>query len=123
MSTKLNHELAKGSMEISEEEDWEPSFRLMVQAYSLPEPKSEWKFFPTRKWRFDRAWPDLMLAIEVNGGIYTQGRHSRGQGQLADFEKLNFAQIVGWRVLQFTPQQIIDNSAADMILAAIGREK
>lgn len=66
----------------------------------------EHQFHPTRKWRFDLAIPSIKLAIEYNGHGSTGGghigRHASITGMSGDCEKLNEAQRLGWRVLQFT---------------------
>ena len=66
----------------------------------------EYRFHPFRKWRFDVAWPDRQIAVEIDGGYFVGGRHSRGTGQIADNEKINVAQSLGWTVYRFTPQQL-----------------
>lgn len=71
----------------------------------LPEPLPEYRFHPTRKWRFDYAWPDEKVAIEIEGGIWTSGRHTRGSGFSRDMEKYNMAGKLGWRVFRFSPHQ------------------
>jgi len=65
---------------------------------------AEYRFAPPRRWRFDFAWPDgaRLVAVELDGGAYTQGRHTRGAGYEADCRKLNAAAVLGWRVLRFT---------------------
>lgn len=68
----------------------------------------EYRFYPPRRWRFDYAIIDLKIAIEIEGGAYSGGRHVRGKGYIADMEKYNRATIEGWRVLRYTPQQIDD---------------
>lgn len=75
-------------------------------ADGLPEPVPEHRFHPTRKWRFDWAWPAHMLALEIDGGVWTGGRHTRGKGYVGDMEKLNEAQLLGWTVLRITPDQV-----------------
>ncbi len=65
----------------------------------------EYKFHPTRKWRFDFAIPLKMIAIEIEGGTFSNGRHSRPLGMQADMEKYNQAALSGWKVLRYTPQQ------------------
>lgn len=59
-----------------------------------------------RRWRFDFAWPDRQIAVEIDGGIWTRGRHVRGVGIEADHEKLAAAAIAGWRVLRVSPGQV-----------------
>jgi very-short-patch-repair endonuclease len=71
------------------------------KAYGLPEPVREFKFHPTRRWRFDFCWPQQKLAVELNGACFTQGRHTRGAGFVKDMQKLNAAQELGWVVLQY----------------------
>lgn len=56
----------------------------------------EYLFHPTRKWRFDFAFPSQKLAVEVDGQ-----RHRSFGGQRSDCEKLNEAVRLGWRVLRF----------------------
>ena len=58
----------------------------------------EHRFHPTRRWKFDVANPKLKIGCEVNGGLFTYGRHSRGLGMLNDYEKQNSAQLLGWIV-------------------------
>lgn len=73
----------------------------------LPEPVAEYRFHPTRKWRFDYAWPRQKVALEVEGGVWTAGRHTRGSGFLRDMEKYNAAAVRGWRVLRCTPATLL----------------
>jgi len=65
----------------------------------------EYQFNPNRKWRFDYALIDYMVAIEIEGGVWTNGRHTRGKGFINDMEKYNSANILGWHVLRYTPEQ------------------
>ena len=78
----------------------------------------EWRFHPTRRWRFDFSFPHLRppLAIEVEGGQWVRGRHSRGKGFENDCCKYNAATILGWRVLRFTGDMVRDGRAIDTIL-------
>lgn len=71
-------------------------------------PAQEYRFHPRRRWRFDFAWAQRKVALEIEGGVWTQGRHTRGQGYLRDLEKYNAAAVIGWRVLRLTPQQIYE---------------
>lgn len=57
----------------------------------------EHRFHPTRKWRFDFAFPSRKLAIEVDGS----GHYRRFAVAKNDYEKLNQAARLGWRVLRF----------------------
>lgn len=78
----------------------------------------EFKFHPTRKWRFDFALAKG-IAVEVDGGIWILGRHSRGAGMEADNEKINEGALLGWRVLRFSTQQVKSGYAIDVIRRAL----
>ena len=90
-----------------------------IAATGLPEPEQQYRFDDSRRWRFDFAWPDCRVAVEVNGGEWSAGRHNRAGGMAADYEKLNAAVIAGWRVLQFTGGQVRDGVAVRTIRAAL----
>lgn len=87
-----------------------PGFLLLLRKLS-PSWVAEYRFHATRRWRFDFARPDIKLAIEIDGGVWTGGRHSRGAGQVKDMEKGNAAIMEGWQVLHFTPQQVCNGEA------------
>ena len=55
-----------------------------------------------RDWRFDVAIPEHLIAVELDGGTWIQGRHSRGAGVISDMDKINAATVRGWRVLRYT---------------------
>lgn len=65
----------------------------------------EYKFLENRKFRFDFAIPSKKIAIEIEGGVFSGGRHTRGVGYINDMEKYNLAAVNGWAVLRFTPEQ------------------
>ena len=81
-------------------------FMALCKSFKIPSPQQEFKFMDKRKFRFDFAWIDERLAVEIEGGVWIQGRHTRGSGYVKDMEKYNLAAEAGWRVLRFTPQQI-----------------
>jgi len=66
---------------------------------------------PERRWKFDLAWLLQKVAVEVDGGIFSRGRHVRGVGFEKDAEKRNAAVMAGWRVLHFTPRHIKSSTA------------
>ena len=76
-------------------------------AAGLPKPVAEYRFHPVRKWRFDYAWLQHKVAVEIDGGVWTGGRHTRGAGFIKDQEKRNAAVLAGWKVLHFTPASVM----------------
>lgn len=86
---------------------YQPVIDALCATRRLPPPEFEWRFHPKRKWRFDVAWVPWRIALEVEGGIFINGRHSRGGGMLKDMEKYNEAAALGWRVLRCTPGTIL----------------
>jgi len=82
-----------------------------IAAHGLPEPVREYRFHETRKWRFDLAWVKQKIAVEIEGGIWTHGRHTRGAGFELDLTKYNEACILGWKVLRYSTGQIRHNKA------------
>ena len=76
---------------------------------------AEYRFDAKRKWRFDFAWPQCRVALEVEGGVWTGGRHTRGAGFLRDIEKYNAAAVAGWTVLRCTPDTLATAETAEML--------
>ena len=82
----------------------------------------ELTFCPGRRWRFDYALPTYRIALEVEGGVWRRGRHTRPEGFLKDIEKYNTAAVMGWRVLRCTPDTLLTVATLDMLRAAIKTE-
>ena len=79
----------------------------------------EYQGIPGRRFRFDFAWPEHKLAVEIDGGTWTRGRHVRPTGYAKDCEKMNLAQLEGWRVLRFTTEMVRDGTAVHMTQRAL----
>jgi hypothetical protein len=78
----------------------------------------EFVFAPPRKFRLDFFFsPDV--ACEIDGAIWTGGRHSRGAGVMADSEKFSLAAAHGIRIVRVTPQHVKDGRALEWITKAI----
>ena len=95
---------------------------MHVRDAGLPAPRREHRFHPTRRWRFDLAWPDALVAVEVEGGAYSGGRHTRGKGFEGDCEKYNEASLDGWTLIRVTPKMINDGRALAWIERALALE-
>ena len=77
----------------------------LQQQFPQAEVVKELQFHPDRKWRFDYAFPSRKIAIEIDGAIWTLGRHNRPRGYLNDMENLNTAASMGWLVLRFSADE------------------
>lgn len=89
----------------------------------LPEPATEHVFHPKRKWRFDAAYVEEKVAVEIEGGTGWKrdepSRHLTPSGFAGDVEKYNAAAILGWAVLRFTPTMLRDGTAIETIKRAL----
>jgi len=125
-----------GDLKNLKKDDLERAFDTQFRslASDLPKPTVHHRFHPTRKWELDRAWPEHLVAAEIEGGIY--GRqikcHSCGAVQRArkkdgslgaiirpsyghasfsrfktDAEKYNEAAKLGWLILRFIREDIL----------------
>lgn len=102
--------------------DLEDLLAFQVRSLGLPRPVRELRFAKSigRQWRWDLAWPDQMLACEVQGGGWTNGRHGTGVGLEADAEKLSNGTLLGWRILLATGAQVKSGQAVRWIWDALG---
>ena len=100
--------------------DAELALLVRIEAAELPKPVHQFKFCPTRRWHADMAYPAAMLLIEVDGGAYVAGRHTRGAGFEADCIKQSTAAALGYRVIRVTPRQIKSGEAVRLIAQALG---
>lgn len=97
----------------------EQALLFQIKALKLVVPEQEHRFHPTRKWRFDFAWPQHKIAVECEGGTHMNGRHNRGTGYEADCEKYNEALLLGWRVLRVTGGQVSRGQAIRWVQQAL----
>lgn len=101
----------------------EEMFALHCKAHGL-QPEREYRFSPPRRWKFDFCWPDRMVAVEIEGGVWTGGRHTRGSGFIADCEKYNTAASIGWFVFRFDGGAVRRGEAIDFMVAVLnGRQE
>ncbi len=84
----------------------EERFLFLWKLANGPPLEREYRFHPKRRWRADFAHLAARCLIEVEGGIWVNGRHNRAAGFNADLEKYLEASLAGWRVFRFGPDQI-----------------
>jgi very-short-patch-repair endonuclease len=101
----------------------ENTFAMQLDAVGLDGYVREYQAIPGRRFRFDFAWLEQRLLVEVNGGTYTQGAHSTGQGIARDYEKANLAVLQGWRVLSFDGKAVKDGTAVEVVEKFLRGEK
>ena len=103
----------------------ERAFLTLLAQAGLPVPIPEFRFDKVRRWRIDYSWvtPDVKLALEVEGGVWSRGKHGRGSGIVKDMEKGNALACAGWRLLRVTPDQLATGRAVLMIAECLGVAK
>lgn len=99
-----------------------PVLAAMLESIA-PGWEQEYRFHPERKWRFDFANPRQIIAIEIDGGTWTAGRHTRGKGYERDCEKLNAATALGWRVFRFTTGMVKSGAMLATIQDVLGVQR
>jgi very-short-patch-repair endonuclease len=97
------------------DEDIRKTFNSLLRSLKLPEATTEFRFHPTRMWRFDYCWPEHKIALEVEGGIFTRGAHVRPTHFLSDIEKYNTAVSMGWRIVRTIPDHLMSKGTVDLI--------
>lgn len=91
----------------------------LLQDRGLPCPEPEHMFHDSRKWRIDYAWPDDKVALEVEGGVWTRGGHTRGSGFMKDVEKYNEVALHGFVLIRTVPDDLFKEHTLDLIERAI----
>jgi very-short-patch-repair endonuclease len=100
----------------------EECFALQCQAYKFT-PEREYRFCEGRKYAFDFAFPDSMIAIEIEGGTrFGKSRHSRGDGFENDAVKYNTATRLGWKVYRYSTAMVQRGDAINDLLSVIWQE-
>lgn len=100
----------------------ESRFLATIQMYQLPMPEREVGLIPGRRFRTDMYWPQFKLAVELDGGTWINGRHSRGTGYENDARKQNLLVLQGIRVLRFTSAMVDSWEAARTVKAILEGE-
>lgn len=93
-----------------------------LERHGLPPGVGQYRFVPGRLYRFDRAWAAQLVAVEIQGGLWVNGAHSRGSGVERDCVKLSIAAALGWRVLPISKAMIESGQAVELIAQALGVE-
>lgn len=95
-------------------------FLPVCESLNIPKPEIEYHFHSSRNWRFDFAWPQQKVFLEIDGGIWTTGGHNRGAQMLKTWEKENEAAILGWRCIRCQPDEVNTFQTAELLKRALG---
>jgi hypothetical protein len=107
------------------EDKFATTIRLVCLSVGCAQPEREYVFARglKRRWRFDFAWPELMLAIEVDGGTARGGRHTSVAGFREDCHKGNAAALLGWTVLHGDSSMVTSGQLATYAEDALRERK
>lgn len=97
----------------------EETLALQIKAATLLSPEHEYRFHPSRRWRFDFTWPAHRVTREAEGATWTNGHHTRGKGFENDAAKYNATTLAGWRVLRFTAAMVRTGEALTILEQAL----
>ena len=99
--------------------EFEAKLALELKALKI-DFEQEFKFHQSRKWRADFHLKGRMILIEVEGGIWSGGRHTRGKGYIGDMQKYNAATMLGYQVIRFSTEQVKSGLAIQQIEKMVG---
>ena len=92
---------------------------MQIRVAGLPMPEREVRFHAQRRWRFDLAWKDRLIAVEYQGGVFNrQASHSSIGGLTRDYAKFTEASLAGWRLILVTAKTVESGEAIDWITRA-----
>lgn len=90
---------------------------------AMGEPRRELVFHAERRWRFDFAWPSKRVALEIEGGVWTGGRHVSGAGFTKDMEKYNYAAAMGWLIIRCQWRTLLHDETRALLQAAMSNPR
>lgn len=99
----------------------EQIFHAQLIALGITCFEREYRFAPGRRYRADFAWPELMILVEIEGGTWDGGRHTRGKGFQGDCRKYNLAASLGWRVFRGDSQMVRTGELVNFMEGVIKR--
>lgn len=111
----------KGAVKLvhMQSEDVAELLAFQLRAHKAPQFDREVRIVPDRKFRMDIYFPRERLAVEVDGGGWVNGRHSRGYGMDSDAEKSALIARLPARLLRVTPKWVKNGHAVQWILDAL----
>lgn len=107
------------TVKVARESVGESTLAMQLRAVKI-QFEQEFRFHPKRKWKADFHLIGKKILIEVEGGIWSGGRHTRGMGYIGDMEKYNSATMMGYQVIRFSTEQVKLGSAIEQIEKMVG---
>ena len=95
-----------GETKAAEPSHLEQKFHDLWQELGGPELVTEEMLNEGRRFRTDFSHAASKVAIEIEGGVWTAGRHLRPLGFISDAQKYNQLEMDGWSVLRLVPDMI-----------------
>lgn len=94
-----------------------------IRLAGLRPPQREFYAIPGRQFRFDFAWEEEKLLVEIQGGTFSKAKmaHNSGLGIERDNEKRNLATLLGWRVLSIGEKPLKDGRGLRWIQEALSQ--
>lgn len=107
--------------------EWATGLNTQLRAKRLPQGTPEFRFHPTRKWRYDLGFPAQGLVVDIDGGAWlhkhgkTAHSHGQGKGFERDREKDAEAHLLGFRVVRFSVKQVKTGRAFSVLEVLLPR--
>lgn len=99
--------------------NFEDLFYNQIKNLKLKLPVREYKFCSYRRWRSDFCWIEERIIFEIEGGIFSRGRHIQSIGFIKDCEKYNMASLLGYRIFRIIPAQVKNGEGISLLISAL----
>jgi len=100
--------------------DFEREYRFCAHYVGLGSGvKERLKQAGLKDWRFDFALTNYLIAVEIEGGAWIGGRHTRGAGFSEDLRKYDKAMVLGWSIYRCDVRMVNQGVAINSILNMI----
>jgi len=106
---------------MTKQSNLEALFESQLAGADITGYKKELRFIPDRQWKFDFAWPEQKFAVELEGAVHANGRHTRGVGFEEDCHKYNVATLLGWKVFRMTRKHVETGVAFAFVKKMLGK--
>jgi very-short-patch-repair endonuclease len=97
-------------------------FAQIADSGTIPVPERQYKALEKRRFKWDFAWIEQKLLVEIQGGTWVKAQfgHTSGVGYRRDCFKNDLATAVGWNVMQFTTDMVDYKEALQLLQVFFG---